>query len=137
MTFIAGYDKGVTWTPSGGGGDVDLNVTGHSWSEMIDALDVTHTGTDGFQAMISGILRGDGNVKANSDDEVIIGDATKLIRAGQGGVLKFHHYALGGNPFTVPAIITKVNYKSVVEGKAEYDFDVKLNVLEGDYTRPT
>jgi len=101
---------------------------------MIDKLDVTHTGTLGIQALLAGILRGDGNVKANFDNAQVPSTSPPFIRAGAGGLIDF--YLGASTPFTVPCLITKVNYQSTVEGKVEYDFDVSLNSLAGNYVYP-
>lgn len=137
MAFLVGYDKKASWLILGGAGPVALNITEHSWSAMVDKLDVTHTGTGGVQAVLAGILRGDGNVKANSDDAVIISNIANVgIVPGASGTLYLYHYAAASNPFVIPGTILRVNYKSVVNGVANYDFDVCLNRLLGVYTPP-
>ena len=148
MAFQVGYNKKVTWTTAAGlvfpgqsglsssGGTATINVTEHSWSEMIDKLDVTHSGSAGIQALLAGILRGDGNVKANCDDAQIITSITSSIVAGINGIMSFFLYAVSSNAYVVPAMIQKVNFKSVVSGVASYDFDVSLNGLAGAMVRP-
>lgn len=132
MAFQAGYNKGVTLQVSGFAAGV-LNIKGHSWSEQIDALDITHTGHAGIQALLAGILRGDGNVKADLDGA--LAPPNVGIRAGANALMLFN---LGTTtPYQVPLMITKVNYASVVEGKVEYDFDVRLNTEAGAMIRPT
>ena len=135
MAFIAGYNRGVTWQLVGAGAQTALNVTGHSWAEMVDKLDVTHTGTAGEQAVIGGVLRGDGNVKANLNDAQPIANNPPFLRAGQKGLLRFDVGTT--TPTIVPALILKVNYQSTVEGKIEYDFDVTLDSLTGTFVRAT
>lgn len=131
--FQAGFNKSPTFLVSGGGAAITLNVTGHTWAEMIDALDITHTGTGGVQALLAGIFRGDGNIKGNVDAAIL--PSTFFIRAGFNGLFGI---PLGSpTPFVVPAMIVKVNYQSLVEGKVEFNFDIKLNALAGNYTYPS
>jgi len=136
MAFQAGYNKHTNFTPSGTAGTTPLNVTGWSSAEEVDKLDVTHTGTGGMQAVIAGILRVNGNVKANWDDAAVISsNPTPHIRAGTKGVIG--HFMTGGQYITVPVMITKVNYQSAVEGKIEYNFDYTLDSLSGTYSLPS
>ncbi len=148
MSFQAGFNKGTTFQPTGIGAAGVFFVTGHSWSEMIDKIDVTHTGTEGVQALLAGILRGDGNMKANIDSAQIISNPAVGLRAGTNGVMQFFYYSATLNPFVVPCMVIKVNYKSESAGKTEYDCDVSLNALAGNqagvgglplssYVRPT
>ena len=153
MSFQAGFNKGVSFQPTGLGVAVTFYVTGHSWSEMIDKIDVTHSGTGGIQALLAGILRGDGNMKANCDSGQIVSNPSNGLRAGTNGIMNFYFYdggtfGLGTNPFSVPCMVIKVNYKSEVAGKTEYDCDVSLNALANNssgvggiptsvYTRPS
>ena len=97
---------------------------------MIDALDVTSTNHGGLQALIAGILRGEGNVKGNVLSE---GTPNTLgIRASTNGMLQFF---LGFPlPIIAPVMVTQLNHKSTVEGKVEYDFNVRLNILAGTNT---
>lgn len=133
MPFQAGYDKFTRFKPSFGSNFVIMCVTGHSWSEMIDAIDVTSTCHNGIQALLAGILRGEGNVKANVQSDVLPFNSLG-IRAGVNGLLEFYYgYPI---PFTAPCMIVKLNHKSAVESKVEYDFDVRLNTLAGAYTSP-
>lgn len=136
MAFIAAFNKGVKWTPSAGA-QASLNVTEHSWAEMIDAIDVTHSGSGGVQALLASILRGEGNVSAFSDDAQVISNAAINIIGGASGVMLFYHYAAAGNPFTVPAMIIKVNWKTPIANGCQYNFDVKLNSIAGTYARPS
>lgn len=131
MSFQSGFNKGVTWTADNAP-SVGWNVTGHDWEEAIDALDVTHTGTGGIQALLAGILRGDGNVKANFDNAVV--PSTFFMRAGFNGVMAF--FVGGVTPFFVPSMIVKVHYQTVVEGKVEWSAMVRLNALAGLNTLP-
>lgn len=141
MPFQPGFNKGVTFAPNGGGA-VLFNVTGHSWSEFIDKLDVSHSGTAGIQALLAGLLRGDGNMKANIDSAQVVSNPANGIIPGTNGIMNFYLYVggatgVGTNPFSVPCMIIKVNYKSEVAGKVEYDCDVSLNAIAGGYVRPS
>ena len=131
MAFQAGYDKFVRWTRAGT--TTALNVTGHSWSEQIDALDVTSSGSGGIQTLLAGILRGDGNVKANFDNLQILSNPVLFIAAGVQGFLEF--FFGGGIPYTVPCMVTKLVYQTAVEGKVEWNFDVRLDGGAGTYVR--
>ena len=86
MAFLAGYDKGVSFTPAGGGATA-INITAHSWSEQVEKLDVSHSGTAGKQALIAGLLRGDGNIKANFDSAAMPFAAAPNVKAGTKGVM--------------------------------------------------
>lgn len=137
MAFEAGYNKYAQWKYAGAGGFVTLNVTGHSWEESVDKLDVTHTGTGGLQALLAGIFRGQGTVKANYDSAAMPHGAPR-IGAGVRGALAL--YLGGATPFLIPAMILKVNYQTAVEGKVEYSFNVEIdyNALSSTaYTYPT
>ncbi len=135
MSFLVGYNKKVTWNP--GPGPITLNVTEHTWSEWLNKLDVTHSGSGGICALLGSYLMGDGNVKANSDDGQVITNASINIRAGATGTVNFYHFALGANPFQVPCLIHKVNFKTIVSGVCSYDFDCSLNGLAGTYVLPS
>lgn len=135
MAFVAGKTVGCTWTPAGGSG-VSLNVTEHTWSETIDAIDVTHTGTSGVQAMIGGIGRGEATVKANLDDASLPFNGTNLIRAGQKGVL-YHQTATSSVGYSIPCMITRVNTSVPVNGAINYEFTVTLDAIAGVYAYDT
>lgn len=127
MAFQSGKDKYVTFQYTGAGAAATLDVTGHSWDEAIDKLDVTSTGHSGVQALLGGVLRGAGTVKANLNSSTVVTSTTGTIRllAGQWGLLKFYYGYT--EPFTVPCMVTKVHHQSEVTGKVEYSFDVELN----------
>lgn len=125
MGFQAGYNKGAIWRLATAGAGTTLRITDHSWAEAVDKLDVTHTGTGGLQALLAGIFRGQGTVKANYDTDRMPHATAPGIRAGLRGELQLD---LGGaDPFIIPAMITKVNYQSQVQGKVEYSFDVEFD----------
>ena len=132
ITPRAGKTYGVTWTPDGGS-TATLNVTDHSWSEMVDAIDVTTTGAAGVQSLLAGILRGEGTVKAfldiSADSTTFLG-STQAIVAGQNGSMV---HLLGTNTnnisYTVPCMITRVNSAVPVNGAVNYEFTVQLNDL--------
>jgi hypothetical protein len=134
VAFQAGFNKGVVWVSSLSQAPAGLNVLDHAWKEIADWLEVTHSGTGGFQASLPGIIRGDGNVKANSDDAQVIAQSSIAIVAGGQGVLAFFHYATVLASFKVPAQVTDVEYKTVVNGVCNYSFNIKLNILAGVYT---
>lgn len=119
----------MLFVPDGQANQAALKVTGHSWSESVEALNATHSGTSGFAAMLAGVLSGQGNVKANIDAAAFPWvNPLPFIRAGTSGVIHFYF----GAYYAVPCLITKVNHQSEVNGLISYDFDVVLSVLAGD-----
>lgn len=125
-SFVAGKTIGCTWTISGS--TTTLNVTDHTWAEMVDAIDVTHTGTSGVQSLIAGVLRGEGTVKGNLDvtsASTAFGSTTVGIIAGTNGVLT--HSLSSGCSYTIPAMIVRVNSAVPVNGAVNYEFTVQLN----------
>jgi len=136
MSFLAGYDKKVTWTPAGGA-LATFNVIEHSWEDAIEKLDITHSGTAGVQYLLAGILRGKGSFKANLDSTVIITNATYAIIAGQKGVMNFYQFASGANPYIVPGMIISVPFTSSVPGLVAYTANIELSGDAGTYTRPS
>jgi hypothetical protein len=131
-TWTAGHSIPIKFTPDTFT-EVTLNVTDSTWQERIDEIDITHTGTAGVQAILGGILRGDGNVKAFQDTSGTLnakafwatGTGNANIRAGTKGLLKV--YVTAAQFYAVPCLITKVNVARPVAGAVEYDFDVKLS----------
>lgn len=91
----------------------------------------------GRQQLLSGILRGDGQMTLvfNSSTPISL-LAFGGILAGQTGVLSI---PFGSTlPFTVPCLITEVLYVTKVEDKVEVTVSARLNVLanaNGAYTR--
>jgi hypothetical protein len=135
-TFLAGYDKKVTWTPTAGA-LATFNITEHSWEEAVEKLVTTHSGTAGIQYLLAGVLSGKGNFKANLDDAQLVSNSTISIRAGTNGVMNFYAFASGSNPWTVPCMIISVPVKSVVMGLVSYECNVELNGVAGTYARPS
>jgi hypothetical protein len=124
MPFVPGFVMGAAAQPVGRPIWI-LNITGHSWKEAVDKLDVTSTLHGGVQALIAGILRGDGNIKGYIDNLNYIWNAP--IRAG---VFATMALGVGGvATLTIPGMITTVNEQGTVEGKGEYNFDFSLNLL--------
>lgn len=138
MPFEAGYNKWAAWKFSGAGAATLLQVTDHSWKEAVDKLDVSHSGSEGIQALLAGILRGNGTVKAKYNSSAMPHGAP-TIKAGTRGQLQL--YLGGATPFLIPGMILEVQYQSAVAGTAEYQFTVELdhNAIEtmGAYTYPT
>jgi hypothetical protein len=132
-----GYTCPVKFTLSGGS-EITLQVTDHSWREMVDSIDITHTGSGGIQALLAGIFRGDGSVTAFQDTT---GSGTKFyattvgVRAGAKGVLK--HYITSALFYTIPCMITEVTSQSPVAGGVSYSFNVSLDSESGTFTYPS
>ena len=138
MPFQAGFNKQATFQPDGAAAATTLNVTGHSWKEAVDKLDVTHSGTGGQQAVIAGVLRGDGSVKMVFDTSNNPYANPPNILAGVKGVMRF--YIGTTTPHTVPCMIVDVTSQTAVEGKVEWNANVTLDYIIGTsmatYTRP-
>lgn len=130
MALQAGYDKAALFKLDGAAGYTTLAITGHSWKEAIDKLDVTDSSHSGTQALLRGIFRGTGNVKAVYNNTSAPHSAAPGIKAGANGKMQFQTGL--GNGFEVPCMITEVQYQSEVAGKVEYSFTVDLNVLSGN-----
>lgn len=133
-TFVAGYTAPFKTTPSGGS-EQTIQVVSHSWQEMVDKIDITHTGSGGLQALLAGIFRGTGNVKAFLDSSAKYYATTVGIRAGTNALLK--HYVTSSLSYTVPGMIVKVNSAVAVNGGVEYDFDFELNSEAGTFSYPS
>lgn len=124
--YEAGKNYGCTWTPSGAS-SVSLNVTEHSWMEQVDKIDVTNTGSGGLQALLAGILRGTGTVKAFFDSaNPQYTSGTGLIRAGNKGRLT--HTVASGKSYGIPALITQVTTTVPVAGGVTFEFQIELDV---------
>lgn len=134
-TFVAGYNKGVTFQLSGAGGATTLLVKSWSWDEAVEKLDVTHTGTTGIQAVIAGILRGDGTVEANVDITALPNATPPTIIPGSKGTITFN--VGSSTPHSCPVMVAKVHWASAVDGVVNYSFDTTLDYLTGTYTRAT
>jgi hypothetical protein len=136
MSFEAGYDKGVKFTPTGTSG-IELNITGWTWAEEVNKLDVTNTGTSGIQALIAGVLRGDCNITANLDGDFMPNDFS--MRAGIKGVIlaSAGRFSVSGviRRIQIPVMVIKVNYESKVDGLVSWNCDASLDFLSGTYIR--
>jgi hypothetical protein len=134
-TFVAGKTVGVDWTPSGAS-SVTLNVEEHTWTESVDPIDCTHTGSSGVQCLIAGVGRGEGTVKAKLDVDTgkPFFNSTNLIRAGQKGVLIHKTSTSPASSYNIPCLITRVMSATPVNGAVNYEFTVQLDALAGSYT---
>jgi hypothetical protein len=133
MAYRAGYDLGATFTVDGGGA-VAINITSWSWSERVRELITTHTGSSGREAMIAGVLSGEGTVEANVDIAALPNAAAPGIIAGAKGTIVWDCGV--GTDWSVHVMITQLNFKSSVDGLLTYNFNVKLDNTSGSYTRP-
>lgn len=131
--YTHGKNCPITYTPNGGA-LATIRVTSHTWQEMCDLADVTDTGCSGLQALLAGIVRGDGNIKGNVDLDAFVWSATILVRAGAYGVLR--HYVSATQYFAIPVSIASVVSTAPVGDKVEFDFNVKFNSLAGTYSYP-
>lgn len=129
ITPSAGYNLGVSYTPSGGSATV-LKVTGWDFGEINNTNIVTHTGTAGLQARIAGITDLNGNVTATVDTTLYpFATTTPLIRAGGKGTITFTLNSTGPDTIAFTVIIARVNFSSRVDGVLTYNFDVELDNL--------
>lgn len=130
MAFQAGFNKYASFQASGAGKATTLDIIGWSDAEEVDKLDVTHTGSAGQQAVIAGVFRVNGNVKANWDSAAVPTTDPPKIRAGVKGVLRC---SLDASllMLTIPIMITKINHQSEVNGIVQYNFDYTLDQIIG------
>ena len=127
MSFVAGYNLGVTWTPDTGGG-ASLCVTGWSPSDGGDLVDVTNTCTNAHQAFIAAIKRTSVNVTAFVNSAVV--PSSVNIKFGVKGIIALQFGT--STSYSIHCIIEKVNYQSTVNGALQYNFDVKSDALNAD-----
>jgi hypothetical protein len=136
MAFQPGFAANAKWQPNGTGGLISLNITGWNWTESVNALDVTHTGTGGQSAFIAGVLTGDFSFDANLDPLVNPPySAATALRAGQKGIIQFVTNS-ATTPWSVPIIIEKADHKSAVNGLIQYTVSGKLDQIIGSTTTP-
>lgn len=114
---------------------VPIVISAHDWAEEVMALEVPNSATAGMDAVIAGLLKGNGNVKGYIDSLQYIWAPIPFIRAGVTG--RFNLGVGGAIPFSIPAIVLKVHESDVVNGVASWDFDIRLSALAstGTYTR--
>jgi hypothetical protein len=134
MAYRAGYDLGVTFQLEGAGGATSLAITSWSWSERVRELMTTHTGSSGREAMIAGVLSGEGTVEANVDIAALPVAAAPGIIAGAKGAIVFDTGTT--TDWTVHVMVTQLNFKSSVDGLLTYNFNVKFDSTINTYTRP-
>ena len=126
--FQSGHLTPVQFQPVGGP-LLTLNVTSHTLDLMVALYDVTHTGHQGRgTARIAGKPDGSGN--ATMDYDADRSPVALNLVPGMSGFFLF--YQTPTRPIQLPAIIEKVNYKSAVAGKVEFNVDVKENILVGN-----
>ena len=133
-TYQAGYNKGVTFNPAAAGA-VSINIQSYDWAEEVDALDVTHTGTSGVQALLPGVLRGECNIEANYDSDQVPSGTSLSLTGGVKGVIVAT--LSSGKTITIPVMVVRVNYRSEVAGIVRYSFTARLDSIAGSLTRPT
>ncbi len=136
-TWISGKINPVKWLVTGGS-LVTLNVTDHTYKEMVDKLLTDHTGTGGIQSLIAGFFRANCNVKANLDVDAPWYVTGQFIRAGAFGQL-LHYVSSSANAkaFAIPCMITEVNNASPATGLVSYDFNVELCYEAGTFGYPS
>lgn len=126
--FQSGHLLPVQFQPFGGP-LLTLNVTKQGVDLSSLLFDVTHTGHQGRgTARIAGKPDGGGNITMDYD-----ADRTPFSLSlvnGQSGILLF--FVTPTRPIQIPVIIEKVNYQASVQGKEEFNCDVKMNILVGN-----
>lgn len=125
----AGYNLGVTYTPSGASATT-LKVESYEFTDENGVIDVTHTGTAGMRARIAGLTDIKVNIVASVDTSLYPwATTTPLIRGGGKGTLTFTVNATGPDTIAFTVIIERVNYSSRVDGHLKYNFDALLDNL--------
>ncbi len=133
FNFVSGHANPVGWQAVNAG-VVLLNVTASSWTESINALIVTHSGTGGLAARLANVLDGEGTFEADYDADVSPYLNPPRLRPGVNGLYLFFVTPL--RFFQCPIMILKVPYKTAVLSKVSYTVDVALNALAGSYIVP-
>src|ERR1041384_805735 len=134
MAFRQGYDLGATFKLDGAGTATTLNITAWSWAEEVMKLVTTHTGSAGIQAVLAGILDGEGSVEANVDIAALPNAAAPGIIAGAKGTITFNTGT--SVVYSIHVMVTQVPWKSSVNGLLQYSFNVTLDSTTGTYVRP-
>jgi hypothetical protein len=125
--FQPGHLLPVQFQPVGGPLQT-LNITSQNVDLSSLLFDVTHTGFNGAgTARIAGKPDGGGNVTMDYDADVA--PVSLQLTNGTSGIMLF--FVTPTRPIQIPVIIEKVNYKSAVQGKCEFNTDVKMNILVG------
>lgn len=141
MPLQAGFDKYVAFKPNGAGAAVIIHVHKHNYSDKIDRQDVTHSGTNGRQALLATVLRGDGGCEMTLDSSTLPAGTTYNLVPGTNGIFRF--LVAPSKFFDVPVMVTEVNYVSEVAGKVTWNTKVELNELAAaspetlTFARPT
>ncbi len=136
MPFKAGFNISFGFQLDGLGATSIVSIYDSSWKEAVDKLDVCSSATLGLQALLAGILRGDGSFKGYIDTlflpwgapiPFLVSGATGMLLAGFGTF----------SPFSVPCLITDVTSAGAVNGVMNWTVNCGLNILAGTrvYTR--
>lgn len=126
MAFQAGYDKHVKWNPDHGGGETTVNITGWSEDDGTDALEVTHTGTNGHQAFIAGLGRCSCQIDLNYDTAAT--PESIGLRSGAKGTFTFKTGS--DTEDSIHVIIEKVGKKSAVNGVVSVSITAKSDAID-------
>lgn len=117
MPFQAGYDKGAFVD------GVPAFITGWSDEDMTDLLDVTHSGTEGEQALIAGVHRPSGSMTLNFNS-----DSALTAMGVRSGTRVTVIVATGGAPISRQVRVEKVGTKSQVNGVVSVEISYKGSV---------
>lgn len=133
MAYQAGYNKAAKFYLDGGS-NVTLAIRGYSASEEVQSHDTSHSGTSGKRTRIAGMLDNKGTIEAYVDAAALPNATSPGIVAGAKGKVSLDVGST--NVWQFHVLITKVNWRSQVDGVVSYSFDYELDD-DGAYTRPS
>jgi len=132
-TPTAAHSLAVTFKLDGAMAATTLLVKNTTWDEKVAKLITTHSGSGGKEAVIAGILSGDGTVEANVDTTVMPQAAAPGIVAGAKGTLTWDNG--GVTPWSIHVMITQINWRGPVDGLLTYNFNCCMDSSSGAYVR--
>jgi len=133
QNYQAGINLPVAFQPTNGSNTV-LNIRGWSGDHEIAIFDVTHTGSGGHTARITGKDDWRGSVNAVFDLDQPAYSTPPSIRPGVKGIIQ--KYVATNKVIQIPVVITKVHYESAVENELRYNFDVAMDSITGVMVYP-
>jgi hypothetical protein len=113
-------------------GGTAINITGWTFTETTDALDVTHSGSSGKRTFISGLTGGEGTVEFDFDDAALFTANPPNLNPGQQITLKLE-LGNSGKFYQFTAQLTRAELRNPVEGKVSGSASF---VSSGAITRP-
>ena len=134
MAYQAGYDKAAKFYLDGGS-NVTLAIKSYTNTEEVQSLDTSHSGSNGKRTRIAGMLDVKGTIEANVDAAALPNATSPGIVAGAKG--KVTVQVGSANPYVCHVLITKVNWRSQVDGLVTYSFDYELDDDNSSFSRPS